>query len=49
MSTRAAFPILARLAAYGAALAGAALYVAPWLPVPHTGTPAAVGSSGLFP
>src|SRR5206468_3602475 len=46
MTGRAAVPLLARLAVYYAALAGVALYVAPWLPLPHAGTPAVVGPLG---
>lgn len=42
----AAFSILVRLAVYYAALASVALYLAPWLPVPHAGTPPAVGPLG---
>jgi len=46
VTDRAVLPLLVRLAAYYAALAGVALYVAPWLPLPHAGTPAAVGPLG---
>jgi len=46
VSTRAALPILARLAVYYAALAAGALYLAPWLPLPHTGAPVAAGPLG---
>lgn len=43
---RAALPLLAKLAAYYAALAGVALFLMPWLPVPRAGAPEAVGPLG---
>jgi len=46
VTARAALPVLARLAVYYAVLAGLALSLAPWLPVPHTGATAAAGPLG---
>lgn len=43
---RVALPLLARLAAYYAVLAGVAVYVAPWLPAPRTGAPEIAGPLG---
>jgi len=46
VTARAALPLLAKLAAYYAVLGGVAVFLAPWLPAPHAGTPEAVGPLG---